>query len=136
MLQAMNTGHDGSLTTVHANSPRDALHRLETMAAMAGLNLPEKAVRQQAASAINVLVHIARLSDGARKVISITEITGMESDIVSMQEIFIFKKTGIGENGKVQGEFLATGIRPRFSEQLQVAGVDVPLGIFERPKGY
>jgi pilus assembly protein CpaF len=136
MLQAMNTGHDGSLTTVHANSPRDALHRLETMAAMAGLNLPEKAVRQQAASAINVLVHVARLSDGARKVISITEITGMESDIVSMQEIFIFKKTGIGENGRVQGEFLATGIRPRFSEQLQVAGIDVPLGIFERPKGY
>lgn len=130
MLQAMNTGHDGSLTTIHANSARDALARLETMSAMSGLNLPEKAIRQQAASAINIVVQIARLSDGTRKVISISEITGMEGDIVTIQEIFVFKKTGVGDNGVVLGDFLPSGIRPRCSEQLMTSGIQLPASIF------
>ncbi len=133
MLQAMNTGHDGSLTTIHANSARDALARLETMAAMSGLNLPEKAIRQQAASAINVIVQIARLSDGARKVLSISEITGMEGDMVSIQDIFAFKKTGVGEDGAVLGEFMPSGIRPRCTEQLLTSGIQLPATIF-RPE--
>jgi pilus assembly protein CpaF len=136
MLQAMNTGHDGSLTTIHANSARDALARLETMAAMSGLNLPEKAIRQQAASAINIVVQIARLSDGARKVVSISEITGMEGDIVTIQEIFSFKKSGIGENGVVLGEFMPSGIRPRCSEQLVTSGVQLPTSIFRHEARY
>jgi pilus assembly protein CpaF len=136
MLQAMNTGHDGSLTTIHANSARDALARLETMAAMSGLNLPEKAIRQQAASAINIVVQIARLSDGARKVVSISEITGMEGDIVTIQEIFSFKKSGIGENGAVLGEFMPSGIRPRCSEQLVTSGVQLPTSIFRHEARY
>ena len=130
MLQAMNTGHDGSLTTIHANTARDALARLETMAAMSGLNLPEKAIRQQAASAINVIVQISRLSDGTRKVISLSEITGMEGDVVSIQDIFVFKKTGVSEDGKVLGEFLPSGIRPRCAEQLAVAGFPLPATMF------
>src|SRR5262249_1991231 len=117
MLQAMNTGHDGSLTTIHANSPRDALTRLETMVAMANLNLPDKAIRRQIASAINVVVQVSRLSDGTRKVTSLAEITGMEGDIVTMQDIFLFKKQGIGEKNEVLGDYLATGIRPKFAEQ-------------------
>ena len=133
MLQAMNTGHDGSLTTIHANTARDALSRLETMAAMSGLNLPEKAIRQQAASAINVIVQIARLSDGARKVISISEITGMEGDIVTIQDVFAFKKAGISETGSVLGEFTPTGIRPRCTEQLATSGIQLPANIF-RPE--
>jgi pilus assembly protein CpaF len=133
MLQAMNTGHDGSLTTIHANTARDALARLETMAAMSGLNLPEKAIRQQSASAINLIVQISRLSDGTRKVMSISEITGMEGDIVTIQEIFTFKKAGIGENGAVLGEFLPSGIRPRCTEQLQTAGIQLPTTMF-RPE--
>jgi pilus assembly protein CpaF len=133
MLQAMNTGHDGSLTTIHANSARDALSRLETMAAMSGLNLPEKAIRQQAASAINVIVQITRLSDGSRKVISIAEITGMEGDMVTIQEIFSFRKSGIGEHGAVLGEYLPSGIRPRCSEQLATSGIQLPTAIF-RPE--
>ena len=136
MLQAMNTGHDGSLTTIHANSARDALARLETMAAMSGLNLPEKAIRQQAASAINIVVQISRLSDGTRKVNSISEITGMEGDIVTIQEIFAFKKSGIGENGAVLGEFMPSGIRPRCSEQLVTSGIQLPTSIFRHEARY
>jgi pilus assembly protein CpaF len=133
MLQAMNTGHDGSLTTIHANTARDALARLETMAAMSGLNLPEKAIRQQSASAINIIVQISRLSDGTRKVMSISEITGMEGDVVTIQEVFAFKKSGIAENGNVLGEFLPSGIRPRCTEQLMTAGIQVPTSMF-RPE--
>jgi len=133
MLQAMNTGHDGSLTTIHANSPRDALARLETMAAMSGLNLPERAIRQQAASAINIIVQITRLSDGTRKVVSISEIAGMEGDLVSIQEIFVYKKRGIGESGTVLGEFSASGIRPRCSDHLAISGVQLPGAMF-RPE--
>jgi pilus assembly protein CpaF len=136
MLQAMNTGHDGSLTTIHANSARDALARLETMAAMSGLSLPEKAIRQQAASAINIIVQVSRLSDGTRKVNSISEITGMEGDIVTIQEIFVFKKSGIGENGAVLGEFSPSGIRPRCSEQLATSGIHLPTSIFRHEARY
>jgi len=133
MLQAMNTGHDGSLTTIHANTARDALARLETMAAMSGLNLPEKAIRQQSASAINIIVQISRLSDGTRKVMSISEITGMEGDVVTIQEVFSFKKSGVGDNGTVLGEFLPSGIRPRCTEQLLTAGIQLPSSMF-RPE--
>src|SRR6202166_1525829 len=123
MLQAMNTGHDGSLTTIHANSPRDALSRLETMVAMASLNIPDTAIRRQISSAIDVVLQLSRLSDGTRKVVSVAEITGMEGEVVAMQDIFVFRKRGIRESGEVLGEFLATGIRPRFSERLAVAGI-------------
>src|SRR6266516_5860897 len=118
MLQAMNTGHDGSLTTIHANTPRDALARLETMVAMASLNLPESAIRRQISSAIDVVVQVSRLSDGTRKVVSLAEITGMEGEVVTMQDIFVFRKRGIRENGEVIGEFMATGVRPKFAEKL------------------
>jgi len=131
MLQAMNTGHDGSLTTIHANSARDALARLETMVAMSSFNLPEIATRRQIASAIDVVVQISRFSDGTRKVTSISEITGVEGDIISMQEIFAFRKTGLAENGTVLGEFSATGIRPRLSERLAESGVNLPPSMFE-----
>ena len=131
MLQAMNTGHDGSLTTIHANSPRDALGRLETMVAMASLNMPEVATRRQIASALDLVVQVSRLSDGTRKVTSISEITGVEGDIISMQEIFTFRKTGLAENGTVLGEFVATGIRPRLSERLAASGVNLPPSMFE-----
>jgi pilus assembly protein CpaF len=131
MLQAMNTGHDGSLTTIHANSARDALARLETMVAMSSFNLPEIATRRQIASAIDVVVQISRFSDGTRKVTSISEITGVEGDIISMQEIFAFRKTGLAENGAVLGEFAATGIRPRLAERLAASGVNLPPSMFE-----
>jgi pilus assembly protein CpaF len=131
MLQAMNTGHDGSLTTIHANTPRDALSRLETMVAMGSLNIPESALRRQIASAIDVVVQVSRLSDGTRKVISLAEITGMEGDIVSMQDIFIFRKRGIRDNGEVMGEFIPTGIRPKFAEKLQVSGIHLPISMFD-----
>ena len=131
MLQAMNTGHDGSLTTVHANSPRDALHRLDTMVAMANLNLPEKAIRQQIASAINFVVQVTRLSDGTRKISAISEIVGMEQDIIQLQDIFVFERTGIRKDGKVCGRFKATGIRPRCSEHLAATGVHLPARMFE-----
>ena len=136
MLQAMNTGHDGSLTTIHANSPRDALSRLETMVAMSNLNLPDSAIRRQIASAIDLVIQVSRMSDGTRKVVSIAEITGMEGDIVTMQDIFIFRKRGIRENGEVIGEFTPTGIRPKFSERLAVTGVHLPMSMFEPQKGY
>jgi pilus assembly protein CpaF len=131
MLQAMNTGHDGSLTTIHANSPRDAIARMETMALMANLNLPEKAIRRQIASAITIVVQVSRFSDGTRRVTHITEITGMEEDIVSMQDIFVFDKQGISKEGRVLGSFGATGIRPKFAEKLKASGIAVPADLFE-----
>jgi pilus assembly protein CpaF len=134
MLQAMNTGHDGSLTTIHANTPRDALSRLETMVAMASLNIPDTAIRRQIASAIDVVVQISRQSDGGRKVVSMAEITGMESGVVSMQDIFVFRKRGIRENGEVIGEFMPTGVRPKFAEKLSVSGIQLPISMFEGPQ--
>jgi pilus assembly protein CpaF len=134
MLQAMNTGHDGSLTTVHANSARDALYRLDTMVAMANLNIPERAVKQQIASAINLVVHITRLADGTRKITAITELTGMEGDVISMQDIFVFERTGINQQGKVCGRFRATGIRPKISDRLSTAGHPMPADMFEHVK--
>jgi pilus assembly protein CpaF len=134
MMQAMNTGHDGSLTTIHANSPRDALSRLETMIAMANLNIPDTVVRRQISSAVDVVVQITRLSDGTRKVINIAEITGMESDVVAMQDIFVYQKQGIRDNGEVIGEFRPTGIRPKFSERLTVTGIQLPSSMFEFPR--
>ena len=130
MLQAMNTGHDGSLTTLHANTPRDALNRLATMVAMASLNLPEKAVRQQIAGGIQVVIQVSRLSDGGRKVMSISEIVGMEGDVITMQEIFLFERQGLGEDGTVLGRFRPTGIRPRFSDTLKARGIELPGGLF------
>ena len=123
MLQAMNTGHDGSITTVHANTPRDAIARIETMAMMANLNLPQMALRQQIAAAIHIIVQVSRLSDGSRRVTHISEITGASDQIISMQDIFLFQKRGLGPNGKVLGRFYATGIVPKFSEKLQAAGI-------------
>ena len=134
MLQAMNTGHDGSLTTVHANTTRDALYRLDTMVAMANLNIPERAIRQQIASAIQLVVHVGRMADGTRKVTAITEITGMEGEVISMQDIFVFERTGINTQGKVCGRFRATGIRPRCSERLATAGHRLPGDMFEHVK--
>src|SRR5689334_8634753 len=131
MLQAMNTGHDGSLTTVHANSPRDALARVETMAMMANLNLPEKAVRRQLASAVQLVVQISRFNDGTRRVTHLSEITGMEEDVVSMQDVFVFEKQGISQDGRVVGSFTATGIRPKFAERLKASGINVPASWFE-----
>src|SRR4029450_3165476 len=126
MLQATNTGRDGSLTTIHANTPRDALYRLDTMVAMANLNIPDRAIRQQGASAIEVVVQIARLSDGTRKVTAISEITGMERDVITMQDIFVFEKIGVDEDGRGGGRFRATGIRPKCSERFAASGVQLP----------
>ncbi|WP_426397332.1 CpaF family protein [Ralstonia sp. R-29] len=131
MLNAMNTGHEGSLTTVHANTPRDALTRMENMVNMAGLNLPPKTIRQQIASAITVIIQVARLTDGRRKVISIQEITGMEGDVINMQEIFTFQRTGIAQDGSVKGHFRATGVYPKFAERLRVFGVGLPDETFD-----
>lgn len=131
MLQAMNTGHDGSLTTVHANSPRDALARIETMAMMANLNLPEKAVRRQIASAVQLVVQISRFNDGTRRVTHLSEITGMEEEVVSMQDVFVFEKHGVSPDGRVIGAFTATGIRPKFAERLKASGINVPASWFE-----
>jgi pilus assembly protein CpaF len=131
MLQAMNTGHEGSMTTIHANTPRDALSRLESMVAMGNMNLPEKTVRHQIASAISIVVQCSRLSDGSRKVMSIAEITGMDENVISMQEIFTFARKGIGPNGKVIGTFKPSGIRPKFLEKLRVAGVSLAAELFE-----
>ncbi len=131
MLQAMNTGHEGSMTTIHANTPRDAISRLESMVAMGNMNLPEKSVRQQIASALTIVVQAHRLSDGTRKVTSIAEITGMEENVISMQEIFTFQKKGIGPDGKVIGAFVPSHIRPRFLERLRVSGIFLPPALFE-----
>ena len=131
MLQAMNTGHEGSMTTIHANTPRDALSRLESMIAMGNMNLPERTVRQQITSAISIVVQCSRLSDGTRKVMSISEITGMDENVISMHEIFGFQRKGIGPNGNVVGVFRPSGIRPKFLERLKVAGVHLPTALFE-----
>src|SRR5712692_2532691 len=132
MLQAMNTGHDGSLTTIHANSPRDAIARMETMAVMANLNLPEKAIRKQIASAITLVLQVARFSDGTRRLTHITEITGMEDDVVSMQDVFLFEKQGVSSDGRTLGTFTATGIRPKFAEKLKASGISLPANFFEQ----
>ena len=131
MLQAMNTGHDGSLTTVHANTPRDALARLETMIQMTGLRLSDRAMRQQIASAINVVIQVARLSDGTRRITSISEITGMEGDTITMQDVFIFDRKGVDSEGHGLGRFRPTGVRPRFSERLKLYGMQLPRSFFE-----
>jgi pilus assembly protein CpaF len=131
MLQAMNTGHDGSLTTIHSNSPRDALSRLETMIAMASLHLPERAMRQQIASAINVVIQVARLGDGSRKLIQISEIVGMEGEVITMQDIFVYERQGVDEDGRVVGRFKATGIRPKFADRLQAYGIKLSSLLFE-----
>src|SRR5579871_6872348 len=131
MLQAMNTGHDGSLTTVHANSPRDAISRLEVMVSLANANMHLTAIRQQIASAVHILVQASRLSDGTRRVTSITEVTGMETDIITLQEIFVFEKRGLSPDGKVIGRFAATGILPKFNEKLLAAGIQLPLDMFD-----
>ncbi|MEW6423891.1 MAG: CpaF family protein [Bacillota bacterium] len=130
MLQAMNTGHDGSLTTGHANSPRDVLSRLETMVLMAGMDLPVRAVREQISSAVDVIVHMARLKDGSRKVTHITEVQGMEGDVIVLQDIFLFEQTGVDKSGKVLGRFRATGIRPKFMDRLEVCGLELPPDVF------
>ncbi len=132
MLQAMNTGHEGSMTTIHANTPRDALTRLESMVAMTNLNLPEKSVRQQIVSAIAIVVQVSRMSDGSRKVVSISEITGMEENIVSMQDIFTFQRKGVGPDGKVIGVFQPSRIRPKFLERLRISGIFLSPGLFEQ----
>jgi pilus assembly protein CpaF len=136
MLQAMNTGHDGSLTTIHANNARDALSRLENMIGMANLNLPHKAARQQIASAITVVIQALRLIDGKRKITSIQEITGMEGDVITMQEIFAFRQTGVGADGAVEGYFQATGVRPKFSERLRSFGITLPDAMFDTSRHY
>ena len=131
MLQAMNTGHDGSLTTIHANSPRDALGRMETMVAMANLNIPDTAIRRQISSAVDVVVQVSRFSDGTRKVTCLSELTGMEGEVITMQDIFVFRKKGIGKDGEVLGEFTPTGIRPKFAERLLTSGIRLPMDMFE-----
>jgi len=131
MLQAMNTGHDGSLTTIHANSPRDALYRLDTMVAMANLNIPDKAIRQQVSSAVNVVVQLTRLSDGTRKVTAVTELTGMEGDVITMQDLFLFERTGLSQEGRVTGRFRATGIRPKCADRMAASGINLPMTMFE-----
>jgi pilus assembly protein CpaF len=133
MLQAMNTGHDGSLTTIHANTTRDALSRLETMVAMANLNIPDHAIRRNIASALDLVIQVSRMSDGTRKIMNLAEVTGMEGDVVTMQDIFVFRKMGISPEGKVIGEFHPTGIRPKFAERLLTSGIRLPMEMFERP---
>ena len=131
MLQAMNTGHDGSLTTIHANTPRDALARLETMIQMTGMRLSDRAMRQQIASAINLVIQVARLTDGTRRITSISEITGMEGETITMQEVFIFDRKGVDKDGRVLGKFRPTGVRPRFAERLKIYGMQLPRSFFE-----
>jgi len=131
MLQAMNTGHDGSLTTIHANSPRDAVGRLEVMVGMANANMGVRSIRQQVASAVDLFVQVARFSDGTRRVTHITEVVGMEGEMVTLQDIFVFDKSGVSEAGKVLGRFRATGIRPRFSERLQACGIRLATELFQ-----
>jgi pilus assembly protein CpaF len=136
MLQAMNTGHEGSLTTIHSNTPRDSLTRLESMILMTGVNLPEKAMRFMVSSALDLIIQVSRLTDGSRKVTSICEVVGMEGEVITLQDIFVFEKRGIDKNGKVLGRFRATGIRPKFSEKLELAGIEVPEELFSTNKYY
>ena len=131
MVQAMNTGHDGSVTTIHANNPRDALARIETMSLMANLNLPEKALRNQIASAIHIIVQVSRMSDGTRRVTHVTEVTGTNGDIISLQDVFLFEKHGLGPDGHVLGRFYSTGIVPKFVEKLQNAGIPLPANLLD-----
>ncbi|KFX29543.1 CpaF family protein [Ralstonia solanacearum] len=131
MLHAMNTGHEGSLATIHANTPRDALTRLENMISMAGLSLPPKTTRQQITSALTVVVQVSRLTDGYRKLVSVQEITGMEGEVVNMQEIFAFRRKGIDRDGRIKGHFCATGVRPKFSERLQAFGIHLPETLYD-----
>ena len=130
MLQAMNTGHDGSMTTLHANSPRDAIARIETMCLMAGMDLPVRAIREQIASAVNLIVQLARLKDGSRKVIYITEVQGMEGDVVVLSDIFVFEQQGLDERGKIIGQLKPTGIRPRFIDRFEERNIYLPPNIF------
>jgi pilus assembly protein CpaF len=129
MLQAMNTGHDGSMSTGHANSPRDMLSRLETMTLMAGVDLPLRAIREQVSSAVDLIVHQSRLKDGSRRIVNITEVQGMEGDVIVMQDVFLFEQTGVVE-GKIQGRLRPTGIRPKFVEKFEVMGIHLPRGLF------
>jgi pilus assembly protein CpaF len=129
MLQAMNTGHDGSMTTAHSNGPRDTLSRLETMTMMAGMDLPVRAIREQVSSAIDLIVHQERLRDGSRKVTNITEVTGMEGDVITMTDIFVFEQVGY-ENGKVVGRLRPTGLRPKFIDKIEASGIHLPSNIF------
>jgi len=127
----MNTGHDGSLTTIHANNPRDAIARLETMSLMSEISLPDRAIRQQIGSAVSVIVQVARLSDGTRRITNISEVTGVADDMVTMQDIFVFDRIGIGPGNRVLGRFRATGIRPAFAERLKASGIQLPGNLFE-----
>ena len=135
MLQAMSTGHDGSIATIHANTPRDSLGRLEMMMLLSGVQIPQRAMRQQIASALNIIVHVARLSDGSRKILRISEISGMEGEMVMMQDLFEFKRTGIGVGGEVLGQFVATGIRSAYSQRLEAAGYKLDGKIFRNTAG-
>jgi pilus assembly protein CpaF len=130
MLQAMNTGHDGSLTTAHANSPRDAIARIENMVLMAGLDLPVRAIREQVASALDLIVHVSRLADGSRKVTHVTEVVGMEGQTVTLQDVFLFQQTGVDARGKVQGHVVSTGLRPHFIDRFEARGIHLPADIF------
>jgi pilus assembly protein CpaF len=130
MLQAMNTGHDGSLTTLHANTPRDAIARIETMCLMAGMDLPIRAIREQASSAVDLIVQQSRLKDGSRKITHITEVMGMEGDTVQLQDLFVFEQTGIDARGKIMGQLRATGVRPRFAEKFEASGIFLPASVF------
>jgi pilus assembly protein CpaF len=134
MLQAMNTGHDGSLTTIHANSPRDSLMRLETMIAMANMEIPNEFMKRFISSAINVIIQVARLADGRRKLVSLQEITGMEGNVITLQEIFSFKQQRIDSDGNVRGIFRFHGVRPKFIERFKVSGIDVPMDLFDPSK--
>ncbi|MFP5407426.1 MAG: ATPase, T2SS/T4P/T4SS family, partial [Gammaproteobacteria bacterium] len=136
MLQAMNTGHEGSMATVHANTPRDALARIENMLGMAGMPIPAKAMRQQIASAISAVIQVSRLSDGKRRVMSVSEITGMEGEIITMQEIFVYQQTGVGPDGTVLGRFKATGVRPKFLDRIRAHGITLPDTMFDPTRIY
>ena len=136
MFQAMNTGHDGSLSTVHANTPRDALMRLETLVALTGLNIPSLFIRKYISSALNIIIHLARMVDGGRKVVSFQEITGMEGDVVTMQEIFSFEQTGVDDTGRIKGKFRSRGIKPRFMEKFKALSITVPPDLFNPQKVY
>jgi pilus assembly protein CpaF len=135
MLQAMNTGHDGSISTIHANSPRDVLSRLETMALMAGMDLTIRAVREQAAAALDLIVHVARLQDGTRRATHLTEIVGMEGDTITLQDLFLFHSAGLDDHGRVLGNVVATGLRPTFLERLAERNVRVDQSLFTPPVG-
>jgi pilus assembly protein CpaF len=130
MLQAMNTGHDGSLTTIHSNSARHSLHRLETLLLMTGVNLPNRAMREQISSALDMIIHVSRMSDGSRRVIGVSEIVGMEGEVISTQDIFTYQKLGVEPDGKVRGQFRSTGIRPKCADRIAVSGVNLPPDLF------